>query len=76
LPALAAKSRCIRGEDDAKATVSDVMSTTLGYGFNLMNQHRAPLATFEYEDQETAIRMRRHFHEAQARATHVTVHKY
>jgi hypothetical protein len=44
--------------------------------FNLLNQHRAPLATFEYEDQETAIKMRRLFHEAQARATQVTVHRY
>jgi hypothetical protein len=70
------EGRYIKDDTEAQTLVSDVMGTTNGYGFNLLNQHRAPLATFEYEDQEAAIRMRRLFHEVQARATHVTVHQY
>jgi hypothetical protein len=68
-----AEGRHIPGDDDAQTSVSDVMRTTEGYGFNLLDRYRAPLATFEYSDQQMAVRMRRLFHEVRGRAVAITV---
>jgi hypothetical protein len=71
-----ADGRYIRSDGDTPRSVSDVMATTAGYGFNLLNGHRAPLVTLEYPDREAAVRMRRLFQEACGRAIDITVHNY
>jgi hypothetical protein len=68
------EGRYIPGDDGAQTSVGDVMSTTAGYGFNLLNVHRAPLVTLEYSDRETAVRMRRLFDEVREGAVAMTVH--
>src|SRR5262249_26681567 len=55
-------------------SVSDVMSTTHGYGFNILGEHRRPEVTFEYFDQAEACSMRRLMNEAVGRAVRVTTH--
>jgi hypothetical protein len=67
--------RCRVTEAVPHCSVSDVMSTTEGYGFNILNEHRAPEATFEYADQHVASDMRRLVKEALGKAVRVTVHR-
>ena len=38
----------------AKFTVSDVMATTEGEGFNILNERRHPLVTFTYQTRQHA----------------------
>ncbi|MGJ4908855.1 hypothetical protein [Bradyrhizobium sp. HKCCYLS2033] len=58
-----------------RLSVSDVMQTTNGSGFNVLDQYGAPQATVEYADRETAIHMRSLLHEAVSRSTSITVHR-
>ena len=67
--------RYVREKVEQQRSVSDVMSTTQGHGFHILDKNRAPQITFEYEDQETAIRMRRLVKEASGTAAQVTVHR-
>ena len=56
-------------------SVSDVMSTTEGYGFHILDENRAPEVTFEYADQQVATNMRRLLKEAIGKAARTTVHR-
>ncbi len=59
-----------------EAAVSDVMSTTEGHGFHVLNEHRAPGVTFEYVDQHVASDMRRLLKEALGKSIRITVHRH
>lgn len=69
------EGRLIGPPTEEQTSVSNVMPTTGGFGFNLLNVHRAPLATFEYNDQKTAVRMRRLFDEVRSRAVAIATHE-
>jgi hypothetical protein len=40
--------------DGAEWSVGNVQSTTEGYGFNILNKFRAPVASFSYSDMALA----------------------
>jgi hypothetical protein len=56
--ALDEQARYIPPQDSAEWSVGDVASTTEGYGFNILNKFRAPIASFSYPDRELAERSR------------------
>jgi hypothetical protein len=61
-------------QSEQQQSVSDVMSTTEGHGFHILDKHRAPQVTFEYDDQQAANNMRCLVREALSKASLVTVH--
>ena len=67
--------RYILEQAERQQSVSDVMSTTEGYGFNILDKNRTPQVTFEYEDQQTATNMRRLVREALGTAALVNIHR-
>jgi hypothetical protein len=48
--------RYIPPSDGAEWSVGDVAATTEGYGFNILDRFRAPVAAFSYPDRELAER--------------------
>jgi hypothetical protein len=54
--ALDEQSRYLPPTNGAAWSVGDVASTTEGYGFNILDKFRAPIAAFEYPDRELAER--------------------
>lgn len=54
--ALDEQGRFIPPSDGEAWSVGDVASTTEGYGFNIVNKFRAPVAAFSYPDRELAER--------------------
>jgi hypothetical protein len=56
--ALDEHARYIPPQDSAEWSVGDVAPTTEGYGFNILNKFRAPIASFSYPDRELAERSR------------------
>jgi hypothetical protein len=51
------------------------MPTLDGYGFHVLDENRAPQVTFEYDDQQVAMNMRRLVKEALASGARTTVHR-
>ena len=64
-----------RPMEAAPLSVSDVMSMTDGYGFHILNEHKAPELTVVYTDERVAADMRRLVTEAVGKATQITVHR-
>jgi hypothetical protein len=56
--ALDDQRRYLPPADGAQWSVGDVASTTEGYGFNVLDKFRAPVAAFSYPDKELAERSR------------------
>jgi hypothetical protein len=54
--ALDNQGRYMPPADGEEWSVGDVAMTTEGYGFNILNKFRAPIAAFEYPDRELAER--------------------
>jgi hypothetical protein len=54
--ALDDQARYIPPSDGAEWSVGDVAPTTEGYGFNILDKFRAPIAAFGYPDRELAER--------------------